>query len=162
MPWNCLIQFWDIGKNWAFFFHHVLCNVILFTQTFSLTRRRKETIISYTRWKTEKTVISANEIQWIRPLKRCSEQDNFVWLISDFDSETCRKTNAPLFLEGEKAIRSASMSSPLSDTAVLNNNYIFLILRESFLSSSHSLWLFISHTLMEDLFQFLLWEQPCQ
>lgn len=72
----------------------------------------------------KKTVISANEIQWIRPLKRCSEQDNFVWLISDFDSETCRKTNAPLFLEGEKAIRSSRMSSPLSDTAVLNNNYI--------------------------------------
>lgn len=129
----------------AFFFHHVFCTIILFSQTFSLTRRRKETIIIYARWK---TVISANEIQWIRPLKRCSEQDHFVWLISDSDSEIFRKTSAPLFLQGEKAIRSPSLSSPLSDTAVLNNNYICRILTETFLSllllrcdcSFHTLW----------------------
>lgn len=79
------------------FFHHVFCNIILYFQTFPLIKRSKETIISYTRWKSEKnTVISANEIQWIRSLKRSSEQDNFVWLISDFDSEIFRKTNAPL------------------------------------------------------------------
>ncbi len=138
------IQSWDTEKTLkAFFFHHVFCNIILFSQTFSLTSRRK-TIISCARWK---TVISANEIQWIRALKRCSEQDNSVWLISDFDSEIFRKTSAPLFLQGEKAIRSPSLSSPLSDTAVLNNNYICRILRETFLSllflcdcSFHTLW----------------------
>ncbi len=125
----------------AFFFHHVFCNIILFSQTFSLTSRRK-TIISCARWK---TVISANEIQWIRALKRCSEQDNSVWLISDFDSEIFRKTSAPLFLQGEKAIRSPSLSSPLSDTAVLNNNYICRILRETFSLSSFSVTVHFTH-----------------
>lgn len=128
---HSVLGYWGKKTLKAFFFHHVLCNIILLP----IEGAKLLSAIQDEREKKKKiSVISANEIQWIRPLKRCSEQDNFAWLISDFDSEICRKTNAPLFLQGEKAIRSPSMSSPLSDTAVLNNNYICLILRETFLS----------------------------
>lgn len=141
---HSVLGYWRIKTLKAFFFHHVLCNII----PLPIEGAKLLSAIQDERQKKKISVISANEIQWIRPLKRCSEQDNFAWLISDFDSEICRKTNAPLFLQGEKAIRSPSMSSPLSDTAVLNNNYICLILRETFLSllpllcdcSLHTLW----------------------
>lgn len=85
----------------AFFFHHVFCTIILFSQTFSLTSRRKETIISCARWK---TVISANEIQWIRPLKRCSEQDNSVWLITLF----LRYSERPVLLSSFRETKQSS------------------------------------------------------
>lgn len=114
LPCKCLIQtkiqFWDSEKNTqkktfskpSSFIMYFVTSYFL-SNIFTYPRRRKETIINCARWK---TVISANEIQWTRPLKRCSEQDNSVWLISDFDSEIFRKTSAPLFLQGEKAIRS--------------------------------------------------------
>ncbi len=149
LPCKCLvqgylIQFWDSKKK-KHSQNHVFCNIILSLKHFHLPAEGNKLLSTCARWK---TVISANEIQWIRLLKRCSEQDNSVWLISDFDSEIFRKTSAPLFLQGEKAIHSPSLSSPISDTAVLNNNYICRILRETFLSlllflcdcSFHTLW----------------------
>lgn len=121
---------------------------------FHLPAEGNKTITIYTRWKKKKSVISANEIQSIR-------QDNCMWVISDFDSEIFRKTNAPLFLQGEQAIRSPSMSSPVSDTAVLNNNYICPTF---FLSVSlFSLRLFISTHFDERFISIsVLWMRPCQ
>lgn len=139
----------------AFFFHHVFCTIILFSQTFSLTRRRKETIIIYARWK---TVISANEIQWIRPLKRCSEQDNSVWLITLF----LRYSERPVLLSSFREKKQSA--HPVWAHLFLTLLFWITITSQGDVSLSlcHSLWLFISHTLMEDLFQFLVWEQPCQ